>query len=91
MSVEVIKESFHVARKSHDCQGCEMLNTAAIQDWSLGFGELRDYAKAKKGNFKINKGERYLKQVNKYEGTIYTFKVKPEIHDICIKYDAYEV
>ena len=90
--VEVLSESMPVARKDYHCMACEWLNKsgyATKQD--LTPDEWEAYQKAESNEFKVKKGEKYVRQNNKYDGEIYTFIGIPDIDAICQKYDLYEV
>ena len=92
MSVEVLSETTPVARKEHDCLAC---------DWAMASGyntpedltgdEWNCWLAAKENGFKIKKGQKYVRQNNKSYGDMYTFTAIPAIHNICLKYDLYEV
>ena len=88
--IEVISEKFPRARKEHDCMACEWIN----ESWghcTFSMKELRVIAKARKDGFKIKKGDKYINQRNIFDGRFYTFRAIPEVHEICIKNNIYEV
>jgi hypothetical protein len=92
MSVEVLSESSPVARKEHDCMACEWLNNSGYAtEQDLTADEWAAYKLAESNKWKITKGQRYIRQNNKYDGEIYSFTAIPEINAICHKYDLYEV
>ena len=92
MGVEVLSESRPVAKKDHDCNACEWLNNSGYaNEGDLTPDEWKVYQLAESKEFKVKKGEIYIRQNNKFDGEVYTFKAIPAIHDICIKYDLYEV
>lgn len=92
MSVEVLSETCPTARKEHKCGACEWLNNSGYaNEEDLTNEEWEAYKLAEENNFKIKKGEKYIRQNNKFDGEIYTFKAIPAIHEICFKYDLYEV
>ena len=87
----LLSEHKPTAMREHTCMAC---------DWVLQFGidgngftrpELRALSRARKSNWKIIKGQGYIRQGNEFEGELYTFRAIPEIHAICIKYDIYEM
>ena len=55
------------------------------------FSELRSIVNARNSGQRILPGERYLRSavVNGY-GDFFDFKARPEIHQICLKYNLYE-
>jgi len=87
----VSDEIIRSARKDHYCSSCEFVQDH-IGKWDIGFfsfTDLRLIVKARQDNWKILKGTSYQKQVNVMDGRIYTFKCRPEMHKLCIKYDLY--
>lgn len=56
---------------------------------NITFGEKRLIAAAKIKQWKILKGERYLRQTMIGDGGMYEFKAIPEMHKICVKYELY--
>lgn len=89
MSVQVIHETvIKKARRDHRCGACEFLS----DDYRFGtwtFAEMRLIIKAKQDGWKIKKGQSYIRQYNTESGEVWTFKCRPEIHQICIKHDLY--
>ena len=55
----------------------------------MTFSELRSIAQLKANNWKIKKGQTYIKQFCKQEGQTYSFYTLPDILRICIKYKIY--
>lgn len=89
--VRVIKQSYHTARKDYHCDACEWIhNNDGFRQMKLTFSEWRSVVRAKKNNWKIKKGEKYLYQFNRYSSDVYSLKMIPEIHKICYKYKLYE-
>lgn len=90
--VEVISQIEPVARKEHSCQASHWIREGyGNRPDFLTFSEYRDWIKARNNNFKVQPGEKYIRQTNKYEGTIYTWKAIPAIHQICCNHDLYQV
>ncbi len=89
--IELLSESNPKARKDDNCMACDWIINTDLQDIPLTFADLRLIVKAGRSGWKIRKGDMYLKQPVKFEGEIRTFRAIPEIHDICIKYDLYQV
>ena len=88
--IEVISETTPKARKEYDCEACDWFGETAINSQGeFSVSELRIIALAKRHKGKIQKGDKYLKQVNKYEGSVYTFRAIPEMHKLCLKYGLY--
>lgn len=89
---ELIYEARLKARKDHECMACIYLTESGILDeGELSFSEFREVVKAKRDGFKIKAGQGYIRQFVKCGGDVATVTVRPEIHDICIKYDLYDV
>lgn len=55
----------------------------------MTFSELRKIVEARKTDFTIHKGEKYLCQVLVDGSDKWTFRAIPEMHKICLKYDLY--
>lgn len=89
---QLISEIKPKARKQHDCMASEFItNYGDLRGLTFTFPECRAIIKARENNWKIQKGEIYIRQACVMDGEIYTFKAIPEIHKICIKYDYYEL
>ena len=86
--VEVIHSSEPIARKDYPCEASYFIREGGTLDY-MTFSEKRVFARAKSQAFKIIKGQKYMRQFNKYEGDTYTFRAIPEVHSICAKYDLY--
>lgn len=88
----VIRETEPIARKAYECNAClflqEYLNWSG-RDTGFTISELRAIVKARRNGWQIQPGERYLKQVQKFEGEIVTVRCVPAIDMICHKYDLY--
>ena len=87
--IELISESKPIARKEHVCMACEFA-FEAIGYETFTFSELRTLVKARKANYRIQKGQVYVRQNNIYDGEFYTFKAIPEVHQLCIDHNLYE-
>tara|TARA_R110002012_G_scaffold25023_1_gene82993 strand:+ start:12 stop:290 length:279 start_codon:yes stop_codon:yes gene_type:complete len=92
MSVEVISQVEPIARKEHECHASRWIRE---QDGNRpqfeNFTQYRNWVIASRNNFKIQPGQKYIRQTNKYEGVIYTWKAIPEIHQICCDLNLYEI
>lgn len=89
--VKVLSESKQIARKDYECEACTCVLNQGYDGMGFSREERRTLVKARKNNWKIVKGQEYLKQKNIYEGVVFKFKAIPSVHDICIKYDLYAV
>ena len=90
MSIECILDMRPKARKEHNCDACDLiLNDLASLVDELTFSEKREIVKARRNNWKIQKGEIYVRQSNKMDGEFYTFKAILPIHEICLDHEVY--
>lgn len=89
MDWDFCTESKQVARKDYQCDA---------MDWicNIGYGENEydpeDWAaieKARSEGCKILKGQIYVKVSGKWDGEMSVFRARPEINDICRKYEIY--
>ena len=78
-----------VAKKDHNCGACEWILNSC--DWGMfTFAELRIIVKARRDGWKIKKGQKYIKCSGRWNGEWDTFRARPEINDLCQKYDIYQ-
>ena len=89
--IRVLSESEPTAKKEHECMASEFILNSGVNGFGYSFAELRVIAKAKQQKYKIVKGQKYLKQNNVIDGDFYTFKAIPEMHQICLDHDHYEM
>lgn len=78
----LLRHEYQIARKDYNCDGCRDLLYVGVDGMGLTISELREVVKAKRQQYKILPGQRYLKQVTVDNGTIYTWRCLPEIHEI---------
>jgi len=88
--IVILSESKPLARKAHNCMACDFILSCGVNGFGYTFAELRLIVKARRNNYKIVKGQKYIRQNNICDGDIYTFKAIPEMHELCLKYDHYE-
>lgn len=77
------------ARKEHKCMSCEWL--AEFDDFSgFSFAEKRVLVTLlrKKGGM-IQKGDKYMEYVGKFEGEIHKTRYHKAAHELCKKHDVY--
>ena len=75
----------------YDCKAYEFIQNAEFWPGELTFSELRAIAKAKQAKGKILPGETYLqKRVSVWDEPI-IFRAKPELHDICLRFELYQI
>jgi hypothetical protein len=89
--IEVIQDrKVKAARKEYHCDASDFLRDMLGEIRSeLSFSEKRLVVKARQENWKIKKGSTYLYQYNKIDNDTYSFRCRPEIHQLCVKYDLY--
>lgn len=87
--VEVLSESTPVARKKHTCMASEFIHNLGLGYIDFSFAELRQIVKARRQGYKIQPGQKYVRQSNKFDGELYTFKAIPAMHEICLAHDLY--
>lgn len=86
--ITVIHESTPIARKAYWCDACEFIQEA-IGDTTFTISDLRLIVKARRNGWKIQPGQRYIRQFNSDYGETWTFRAIPEMDAICRKYDLY--
>lgn len=88
---ELIRESTHTARKEYVCMACEWLNAGDPCIDEMTFAEKREYVKMRRQQFKIQPGQRYLRQVCKdLDGKLYTYRANPVLHQVCTRLEAWD-
>lgn len=85
---QLISQTEPVARKDYRCQACEWILNEGFDGFTIS--EYRLLVKAKRDGWKIKKGQKYVKQFCEYDGEVYTWRARPEIHAICLKHDLYD-
>lgn len=88
LSQQVLK-----ARKDHRDDSADWIINGLLDcapcGTGLTFSEWREIAKLKANDWKIKKGQSYVRQWNESDGSTYTFKTLPEILKICLKHKLY--
>jgi len=89
MSWDCATDSQPKARKDYRCNACVALfSTSCMADYSGT--ELEILKAAEKDDWMIKKGNVYRKTQGFWDGEPVTFRARPEIDELCRKYDAYE-
>ena len=88
--IEIISEKTPIAKKDYECMACLLVNEHINNGGFFTFSDYRKIVKAKKNNWKIRKGDRYIYQFNTDGSNVCEFRAMPIIHKLCIKYDLYE-
>lgn len=97
MGIEVIHNSIQKARKKYGDDAYEFISETVrgyngFDKGVYSFAELRMLVAVKQGRESaryIMPGDTYVRQRNKMDGTVFTFRAKKLYHDICCKYDLY--
>jgi hypothetical protein len=87
--MELLRSSNPIARRDYACDACVWLFESNYR-YGLTISEYRSIVKAKRNDFKIKAGSKYVYQCCKNYGDFYVFRAIPEIHAICLKYDMYD-
>jgi len=87
---DLIEETYPVAKKEYPCDAWEWLGSDCPTSWGMNFGEYRSFIKAQRNHGKIQVGERYTKQVYKFDGHIMTNRAITAIHEICCRLGVYD-
>jgi len=91
MSWEMETVEYPKARKDYSCDAAEWIgNTVGFNEREFEPEDWEKIEAAMNKNFKILKGEKYLKVSGKYDGEFSTFRAIPALDEICKKYDIYE-
>lgn len=88
MSIRVLSESTPVARKEHGCDACDFI-IEALGAVEFSISDMRKIVVARRNRWKIQPGQRYIRQFNTDGMDAWTFKAIPEMHELCIEYDLY--
>jgi len=87
----ILSNKIRLAAKDYQCNACEWMNESLCDVIDeMSFSEKRSIVNAKRNKMMVTKGRKYVYQTGIYDGSFYTFRAIPEIHDICIKYSLYE-
>lgn len=87
--MSIINVKTRIAIKVHECNACLFLFAADFRNLGALFSEYRKIAEAKMLDGKIMPGELYEEVFSEDAGAVSTFRQKPDIHEICVKYDLY--
>jgi len=85
---DIVTSTIRTARKQYYCNACLFLFSDKPE--GLTFSEYRACVRAKQSDFKIVPGERYEEVILSDCGRLVRIRHKPEINDICLKYDYYQ-
>lgn len=91
MGFEIIKDYTMQARKDYRCDACDAMLQSMVYPDDFDADDLEVLKKADEAGWMIKKGEIYDKQVNKIDGEINTFRCRPEVFQIYLKYDLNDI
>ena len=77
------------AAKDYPCDACEWIFNS-INEGIFSFDEMRLIVKAKRDNWKVKKGQKYVKVTGIWNGDWSVFRGRPEIDALCHKYKIYQ-
>lgn len=80
-----------IASKDYVCEACEWLNNYPDVVAEMTFREKRSVVRARKVGWLIKKGERYIRDRGILDGEFYTFRARPDINNLCHKYEVYQL
>ena len=92
MSTQIGPTTYPKARKAYRCMASDWIVNGDLSEIfrCCTWDEKKDIIRARRNNWMIQPGQKYLRQAMVWEGRMGTFKAIPEMHDICIEYDLYE-
>jgi hypothetical protein len=84
-----------IAQKDYSCDAIEIIEQSgglgyAASQLGFSYAELRVLVRARRDEWKIKKGQVYIRQRVTDGGDIWTFRARPEIHEICLRHNLYE-
>ena len=85
---KITREYNSIARNDYPCNALECLQDHDIA--SFDYSDRRALVEVRRNGWKIKKGQKHLVQFNCFDGRVCKFRAIPEVHAICIKYDAYD-
>ena len=88
--IKTLSETMPVARKAYHCDACDWIGNYINDGVTFTIADYRQIVKAKRNQWRIQPGQRYIKQFNTDGNDVWTFRAIPEIHDLCVKYDLYD-
>lgn len=83
MAIIVFNTSRPVAKRSHECSACRIINESEEALLKMNETQKSIYLKAKTLNFMIVKGEEYIKIEYKKNDEFKTYKARPEMDRLC--------
>lgn len=92
MSTQIGETTYPKARKKYRCMASDWIVDGDLYETfrCCDYSEKREIIRAKRNNWTIQPGDKYLRQAIVFEGRMDTFRAIPEMHEICLKYDLYQ-
>jgi hypothetical protein len=87
---DVATTTTQTARKDYQCEASNWIIETGIGEFPFSFAELRLIAKAKRDDWKIKKGQQYVKVCGKWDGEWSVFRARPEINNLCQYHGIYQ-
>lgn len=88
---QLISQKEPVARKNYRCMAYDWIKDQGWAEGDYTLEEAKAIEQMKGRGGMIEKGEKYIRQFCVNGGDSWTWKANKEMHDICLKYDMYEV
>ena len=92
MSTQIGETKYPKARKTYHCMASDWIVNGDLYETfrCCTWEEKKEIIRARRNNWRIQAGTKYLRQTMIWEGKMGTFRAIPAMHDICVKYDLYE-
>lgn len=91
MSYELLSESYPVAQKTYYCDACNVMSQdPRFYFDEMTFSEKRTIVKARKNDFHIIKGQKYVMQTGKFDGEFTRSRCIPDAAKIASRLGAWE-
>jgi len=89
---QVGETTYPTAKKVHNCMASEWIVNGDLHETfrCCTWDEKKAIIRARRNNYRIHPGQKYLRQAMVWDGQLGTFKAIPAMHDICCKYNLYE-
>lgn len=89
MSWDFCEVTTQAARKDYRCEASDWV-LEQVNEGLFTFAEMRLIVKAKREKWRIKKGQKYIKCQGKYMGEFNVFRARPELDELCRKYELYQ-
>lgn len=89
MSWDFCETTTQTARKDYRCEASDWI-WEQVNEGLFTFAEMRLIVKARREKWRIKKGQKYIKCQGKYMGEFTVFRARPELDELCRKYELYQ-